>query len=107
MNFIKGDREVIAASEALSPVWRFWWLVLKSGTVRVEQNEMMSAVAKENKFSRFLDHGIVPPRYVRPPALRAVGLSRIGAAKSQFPKLDVVGWHTLIRFDFRVTIPKM
>jgi len=61
MNFIKGDREVIAASEALSPVWRFWWLVLKSGTVRVEQNEMMSAVAKENKFSRFLDHGSVPP----------------------------------------------
>ena len=61
MDFLKGDREVLATSEALSQVWRFWWLVLKSGTVHVEQNKVMSAVAEENKFSRFLDHGIVLP----------------------------------------------
>lgn len=79
MDFLKGDREVLATSEALSLVWRFWWLVLKSGTVHVEQNKVMSAVAEENKFSRFLDHGIVL-RYVRPPALRAVGLNTFGVA---------------------------
>jgi len=61
MDFIKGDRGVLATSEALSQVWRLWWPILKSGTVHVEQNKVMSAVAEENKFSRFLDHGIVLP----------------------------------------------
>ena len=61
MDFLKGDREVLATSEALGLVWRLWWLVLKSGTVHVEQNKVMSAVAEENKFSGFLDHGVVLP----------------------------------------------
>jgi len=85
MNFIKGDREVIAASEALSPVWRFWWLVLKSGTVRVEQNEMMSAVAKENKFSRFLDHGIVPPVMLDLLPYERLALAELERQKANFP----------------------